>query len=173
MCEHLLQDTDQSKISSAILCGSAVLEAALISTEVIHRRTCLRCFLALVRGSLRKLSRAKVLLNIWGSLSWTFLAIIVNGECVFDSIITDGLQWSGIYYFVVLLGKKFCLLEVSYTSGNKSHHFSCLLQQCQANKKYGNICLSWQTRTNEIRNKPNTNVHTKYVKPQILVLTKN
>ena len=61
VCELLLQDTDQSKISSAILCGSVVLEAALISTEVIHRRTCLRCFLALVWGSLRKLLGAKVL----------------------------------------------------------------------------------------------------------------
>ena len=91
VCELLLQDTDQSKISSAILCGSAVLEAALISTEVIHRGTCSRCFLALVLGSLSVLV-AKVLLNICGSLCWAFLAIVINGECVFNSLMTDGLQ---------------------------------------------------------------------------------
>ena len=92
VCELLLQDTDQSKISSAILCGSALLTAALISTEVIHHRTCLCCFLALVWGSLGKLLGAKVLLNIFCNLSWVFLAIIVNGECVFNSLMTGGLQ---------------------------------------------------------------------------------
>ena len=89
VCELLLQDTDQSKISSAILCGSAVLAATLISTEVIHHRTCLHCFLALVWGSLGKLLGAKILLNICGSLSWAFLAIIVNGECVLNSLNDD------------------------------------------------------------------------------------
>ena len=73
MCELLLQDTDQSKISSAILCGSAVLAATLISTEVIHHRTCLRCFFRhLFGGSFRKLLGTKVLLNLCGSLSWAF-----------------------------------------------------------------------------------------------------
>ena len=90
VCELLLQDTDQSKISSAILCGSAVLAGALISTEVIHYRTCLRCFLGmLVWESLGKLLGAKVLLNICGNLSWVFLAIIVNGECVCIQFIHD------------------------------------------------------------------------------------
>lgn len=59
VCELLLQDTDQSKISSAILCGSAVLAAALISTEVIHRRTCLRCFLGTCLGVIRKVVGGK------------------------------------------------------------------------------------------------------------------
>ena len=66
---------------------------------------------------------AKVLLNICGSLSWTFLAVVINGECVFNSLVTDGLQRSGIYYFVVLLDKKFILLEFSYCRKQTSPFF--------------------------------------------------
>ena len=69
VCELLLQDTDQSKISSAILCGSAVLAAALISTEVIHRRTCFTLFFGTFLGE-------KVLLNICGSLSYHFVVLL-------------------------------------------------------------------------------------------------
>ena len=94
VCELLLQDTDQSKISSAILCGSAVLAATLISTEVIHHRTCLRCFFGTCLGVIRKVVGGK---NITKYLWWFELGFFGNYHqwriCI-NSLMTASVIWN-------------------------------------------------------------------------------